>query len=293
VTGIWAAIVSSALGGSAAALTRYTIDASDPLTLAAFRFGIGALVILPLAVCLKVKFPRGRDFAAVAGLGILFFCVFFILYNIALSYTSAARGSLALSTLPLATMVVASLFAKEDITARKTAGIVIAVLGVVATLWIGLREAPPEALRGDLLMLAATLCMALYTVWTRPYIARSSALGFLATGMTSGAALSVLLAWQSGGLAAAAGFTPGQWLAAVALGLFGGAAAFYLWNFALERATPTRVANTMTINPVSASLLAALLVGEPLGWHLAVGIGAVALGIWISSTAGPRRARQL
>ncbi len=40
---------------------------------------------------------------------------------------------------------------------------------------------------------------------------------------------------------------------------FGGAAAFYLWVFALERTTPTRVANTMTINPLAASLLAAFL----------------------------------
>jgi drug/metabolite transporter (DMT)-like permease len=42
---------------------------------------------------------------------------------------------------------------------------------------------------------------------------------------------------------------------------FGGAAAFYLWVFALERTTPTRVANTMTVNPIAASTVAALLVG--------------------------------
>ena len=41
VNGMLAAVVSSALGGSAAALTRYAIGASDPVTLAAFRFGIG------------------------------------------------------------------------------------------------------------------------------------------------------------------------------------------------------------------------------------------------------------
>ena len=49
------------------------------------------------------------------------------------------------------------------------------------------------------------------------------------------------------------------------LGVFGGAAAFYLWVYALERTTPTRVANTMTVNPIAASLLAAALIGEPLG----------------------------
>jgi len=41
----------------------------------------------------------------------------------------------------------------------------------------------------------------------------------------------------------------------------------------------------MTINPIAASLLAAVLVGEPLGLNLAVGIAAVALGIWLASSA--------
>ena len=103
--------------------------------------------------------------------------------------------------------------------------------------------------------------------------------------MACGAACSALVAWQSGGLAAA-GATVGtaQWAAVLFLGACGGAAAFYLWVFALERTTPTRVANTMTVNPVAASLLAAALVGEPIGLNLLVGIVAIAAGIWTAST---------
>ena len=41
---------------------------------------------------------RRADWPAVAGLGFLFFAVFFVVYNLALSYTSVARGTLALST---------------------------------------------------------------------------------------------------------------------------------------------------------------------------------------------------
>ena len=47
-----------------------------------------------------------------------------------------------------------------------------------------------------------------------------------------------------------------EWLAGVYLGVAGGALAFILWVLALERATPTRVATTMTVNPVAAALLA-------------------------------------
>ena len=68
------------------------------------------------------------------------------------------------------------------------------------------------------------------------------------------------------------------------LGIFGGAAAFFLWVYALQRTTPTRVTNTMTVNPLAASIVASLLVGEPLGIELFLGMGAVAIGIWLVST---------
>jgi drug/metabolite transporter (DMT)-like permease len=73
------------------------------------------------------------------------------------------------------------------------------------------------------------------------------------------------------------------------LGVFGGAAAFYLWVYALERTTPTRVANTMTVNPIAASLLAAALIGEPLGAPLLFGVVAVGAGIWLASSAPGER----
>jgi drug/metabolite transporter (DMT)-like permease len=284
VNGVVAAVVPSALGGSAAALTRYMIGASDPVTLAAFRFGIGFLLILPLALLLRAKFPKGKDRLAVAALGVLFFALFFFLYNIAMSYTTAARGSLALSVLPLTTMLVAALFGREALTRRKTLGVLIAIAGAALALSAGLAGAPAGAWRGDLLMAGATICMALYNVWSRPLMTRSSMLGFLVFGMGFGSAASVVLASVTGGLGPVRDFNASQWIALLCLGIFGGAAAFYLWVYALERTTPTRVANTMTVNPIAASLLAALLIGEPLGLHLAFGVLAVGVGIWFASS---------
>src|SRR6185436_15244615 len=140
VNGVVAAVLSSALGGSAAALTRYIIGATDPVTLAAYRFGIGFLLVLPVALLLRSRFPKGRDGIWVALLGVLFFSIFFVFYNIAMSLTTAARGSLALSCLPLTTLVVAFLFKKEQFTGRKVAGVCIAIGGVAVALWAGLAD---------------------------------------------------------------------------------------------------------------------------------------------------------
>jgi len=284
--GVLAAIISSALGGMAAATTRFVVGAVDPATLAAFRFGGGFVFLLPLALLAHSRWPRGRDWIGTALLGLMFFAAFFIIYNLALADTTAARGALALSTLPLVTMIVAAVLGAERMTLRKTFGVLLAMSGVALALLTGLASAPASAWRGDLIMLAATLIMALYSVWSRPFMARSSPLGFVTAAMGVGGGCLVVFAGLSGGFAVAHAFSPAQWTAVTYLAVGGGAAAFYLWNFALERTTPTRVTNTMTVNPLAASLLAAIIVGEPIGLNLIVGLVAVGAGIWLASTAG-------
>jgi drug/metabolite transporter (DMT)-like permease len=290
--GVLIAIVSSCLGGTAAAVTRYLVGNADPLTLAILRWGIGFLFVLPITLVLRVKWPPRSDWPGVAALGLCFFGLFFILYNIALGYTTAARASLALSTLPLQTMLVGGILGIEPLTTRKSVGVGIAVLGVFAALATGLAAAPSGAWRGELIMTAAVLCMAFYAVlcmafynvWSRGFIRRSSALGFLAVGMGAGAAALIVVGLLTRRVAVLESFGVPQWIAGVYLGIGGGALAFILWVMALQRASPTRVANTMTVNPIAAALLAHQLVGELITVNLVVGLLAVFAGIWIATT---------
>ena len=282
--GIIAGVASSALGGMAAAVTRAMIETADPVTLSVFRFGLGFLILLPVALALRSRWPRGRDWIGVAALGVMFYGVFFVVYAEALVYTTAARGSLAVSTLPVLTMVVAALMGQEPLTLRKTTGVLVAMGGVAIALAAGLREAPSGAWRGDLMMTAGMLSMALYNVLSRPFMARSSPLAYATAGMAFGSGLNALIAWHAGGFEAVRAFEAPQWAGALYLGAFAGALGFYLWVFALERATPTRVANTITVSPIAAALLGAVLLQEAIGVSLLVGIAGVALGIWISAS---------
>ena len=281
--GVAIALASSSLGGTAAAITRYLVAGADPVMLAILRWGIGFLCLLPCALLLRVRWPQRSDWPAVMALGVCFFGLFFILYNIAVSYTTAARASLALATLPLHTMVVGAILGVERLTARKIIGVGIAVLGVAAALAVGLAQSPPGSWRGELIMTGAVFCMAFYNVLSRPLMQRSSALGFLTVGMGAGAVVLVIVGLAKGSFAALDHFTTAQWIAGIYLGAGGGALAFILWVMALARATPTRVANTMTVNPIAATLLAALLIGEPVTPNLLIGLVAVFAGIWIAT----------
>jgi drug/metabolite transporter (DMT)-like permease len=181
-------------------------------------------------------------------------------------------------------MAVGALLGIERLGIRKTAGVLIATGGVALALAAGLSTAPEGAWRGDLLMVLAALCMAFYNVWSRPFIARSAPLSFAAASMGIGSSCLALLAWLRGGFVAVESFGEAQWIAVAYLGLFGGAVAFFLWVFALERASPTRIASTITVNPIAASLVAAALMGEEIGLNLVVGIAAVLVGIWVAAS---------
>jgi len=286
--GVLIAVLSSAVGGTAAAVTRYLVGNADPLTLAILRWGIGFACVLPVALALGVRWPQRGDWVGVALLGLIFYGLFTILYNMAIGYTTAARASLALCTLPLQTMVMGALLGVEPLTLRKACGVGIAMLGVSAALATGLAAAPEGAWRGEIIMAGGVLCMAYYNVRSRPHIMRSSALGFLTVGMGSGAAALLVLGVATGRLAVLESFGQAQWIAGLYLGVAGGALAFILWVMALQRASPTRVANTMTVNPIAAALLAQQLVGEPITLNLVIGLVAVFAGIWIATTEGAK-----
>ena len=284
-----AAIASSALGGLSVGVTRLVVGSTDPITLGAFRFGIGSLLLLPLAWRQRACWPNFLGLAPIAGLGILFFALFPVLFNASLIYTTAARGSLALSVLPLLTMLVAAMLRVETLSRAKTAGVVIATTGVAVALFAGLGSAPSSAWRGDVLMVAAALCMAFYSVWSRALARQYGAIPFTALAMTFGAVVLAALAWMRGGFAAAGSFGPTQWSVMGFLGIFGGAVTFLLWSYALQRTTPTRVAISVTVNPIASSIFAAYALDEPITVNLVVGLLLVAIGILVASAAAPPR----
>ncbi len=281
--GVLVAVLSCALGAGGAVATSYLVRDGDAVTVAAIRFGGGFLCLLPIALIIRPDWPQRRDWIPVTILGFLFYGVAVVFYNLALSYTTVSRGTLALSTLPLVTMVLAALFGVERMSFAKSAGAAIAVGGVALSLASGLTTAPVGAWRGDLTMGVATLCMAFYSIYGRRYVMRSSALGVLTVGMGAGGMAMVALAAVMGGAVWPEKLTVVDTMAALYLAAGGGALAFVLWIWALQLASPTQVTAAMTLNPFFATLLAAGILSEPITPQFVLGLIAVFTGLLIAA----------
>jgi drug/metabolite transporter (DMT)-like permease len=286
--GVAAAVLSSALGGTAVGATRYLVSSLDPFTIGAIRFAGGFAILACLAALRHDPWPRATDLPANIGLGVLFYGLFPLLFNAALIYTTAARGALALTSAPVLTMAVGGLLGIERPTPRKIVGMLVAMAGVLLALGGSLSTAAPAAWIGDVLMCGAALCMAFYNVWSRPFVVRSAPIPFAAFGMACGTACLALVSLLHDGPAQLASLDSMQWIASGYLTVVCGAFIFFLWAFALGRTPPSLVGLSVAINPVTAAIFGQTLLGERIDPNLAFGLAAVITGIAIASTSSKR-----
>ena len=102
--------------------------------------------------------------------------------------------------------------------------------------------------------------------------------------MDGGTVFLVIAGAFSGATAEIAAFGPREWIAELYLGAGPGAMAYVLWVLALKYASPTRVAGTMTANPLAAALLAIVPLDEPITLGFVSGLLVVFVGIWIATS---------
>ncbi len=280
--GVLAAVVSSVLGGTSIGATRFLVNAIDPLAIGSVRFGMGFLLLLPVALVQGHRWPPRHDWPAVAGLGLLFYAAFPILFNVSLIFTKRLAGVVDVAPADhggrRGARQRAIDLAKNRWRPRRDPW---GVHGLADGPRHGARRRvarrPPDGRRRALHGTLQHLVQAFYPP-------RSGPIPFTTLAMSAGAAVLIMFCLLVGSFAPVEAFGPPQWLGVFYLGAFGSALTFYLWALALGRTTPTRVAISVTVNPVAASLVGAVLLAEPLRWSLAVGIVTVFAGIRIATT---------
>ncbi len=282
---VFAAALSSVLGGSSAVSIRYVIEASDPISIAFLRCGGAGVAMAAVMFAAGNARVQRRDLAPVAALGVLMFGGFGYLFSAGLAYVPAARGALVVAAMPILVLVLATAMGRERMTPAKAIGAALGFAGVFVAL--GDRAAAgPEAWRGDLLLLGAALAGSFHAVLSAVYLRRNAALPVMVVQLLAGsAALALVLVARGDPVAGLVGFTPDQWFAVFWLMFVGGMASFYMWFWALERVPASAVALTISLNPVAAAAGGAMLLGEPVTLGLLLGLVAIVAGLGVAARA--------
>ena len=280
-----AAATAALLFGASVVAVRIAVRDVPPLTLALLRFGQGAFVLgIGLALFRRdlLRVAR-RDLPYLALLGFIFYTVFPVTFNAGLQHLEAAPAALLLATTPLWTLLIARSVTRERLTTRQVIGVVTSIAGVaIVMLDRGLGRI--SAL-GVLLLTATALSGAIYNVLAKRALATYGGITVTFYAMVFGS----LLLMPSLASVRVTALSRETLALVVFLGVFGGALAFTLWTVALRRLSPTEVAVYINLNPIAASLLAALLLGERLTPAFGVGFAAVAAGVLVVNWAPSSR----
>jgi drug/metabolite transporter (DMT)-like permease len=237
------ALVAAVLFGASVVAVRVAVRDIPPTTLAVFRFGQGALVLLGATALARPEFLRMNlsRLRIAALLGAIFFSLFPLSFNAGLQFTQASRGALMLATMPIWSMLLARWFIGERLVARQVIGVGVSLCGVaIVVVERGLvLEGDGRALLGDGL-----------------------ALTLVSYAMLIGTILLLPIAFGEGLVGEFGQLDPSLTRIVLFLGIPGGAIAFGLWTASLARLSPTQVAIYINLNPIVAATLGVLLLSE-------------------------------
>lgn len=255
-----------------------------PFAFNGLRFA-GAAVLL-LVVLRRLEGPQRippSDLPGLALLGLLGHAGYQTLFMAGLARTTAGHSSLILALVPLFVGVLGVAVGLERPSPRMWAGLVIAFVGVFALI-AGRGGLPSEggSVVGDLLTLSASLCWAAYTVLSRPFLRRMSALRLTTVTLILG--LPVILASAIPGLLRVdwSAVSMRSWASLSFSAVFAVVISYVIWYTSVQAFGSARTAAFSYLIPVVALISAWALLGEPLGALQVLGGSVVLFGVWIA-----------
>ncbi|MBR0672331.1 DMT family transporter [Neoroseomonas soli] len=280
---LWARLlVIAALWGAAFPLIRFLAAHLPPFALAGVR---GTLAAVAVFVFLWFRreldgISRGVLLAAVV-LGTLSGVIPNTLIPLALQRMEAAPASLVQAAGPLMVTLLAAIFLPgEKPTPRMLAGIGTGFLGIAIV--VGPGGLGGGSALGALLVLGATFSYAVSTVWVR--MAPRGPAAALALGQQAVSAIfsgSLALAVDGPGALVQ---PPEVWVVAVILAVFATAVPLTMFLGLATRARAADAAMVGYLQPVFATAIAVLWLGEVPSWSVLAGGAVVLAAVWLVTT---------
>ncbi|MBN2492078.1 MAG: DMT family transporter [Planctomycetes bacterium] len=209
-----------------------------------------------------------------------------VLFLLGLDYTTAVNASVLITTIPIFTAALVLLLGQEIARLHRVLGIVIALAGAGAVCGIDRLDLSSRLLAGNLMIVANALSYSLFLVLSRSMLSLYTPLTVTAWVFLFGALFTVPVGALP--LAEAVGrFGLAEWALLAWIVGVPTVGAYFLNSWSLKRAPASLVAVYVYLQPVTAAILAAALLGEII--DAKVGAGAVTIFAGIYLAAGRRR----
>jgi len=269
--------------------TKYALRGFEPLLLALLRFTLAGGILW-----LVWRLRRGPERVArgelrrLALLGFVSLTVYFSFENLGIARTSASEASILIAAIPLFVVILNTFTLRERTTARQWAGSVLSFAGIAALMLLGgsAGGANGGSLTGNLLVLAASLSAAAYSILARHLLVSRPALFVTTFQNLFGALFMLPLALAEAALVGVRGPTQGAVGGLLFLTVVCSITAYLLLNYAFRFLAASKVTVFINLTPIVAVAGAYVLLGERFTPGQAVAAVVVVTGVWLTNSGG-------
>jgi len=228
-----------------------------------------------------------RDWLGLLLLGVVghFFYQYFFIGGLA--RTSVANSSLMLAATPVVIALMTAVTGQDRVSPLHWTGAGLSMAGIYIVVGHG-ASVDGSTITGDLMMFAAVICWAVYTLGTRQLMVRHSPVGVTGLSMSIGTVLYVAALLPNIRRVDWLGLSAGTWVALVYSALFALCVAYTIWYAAVRKIGSARTSVYSNLVPLVAMLTAVAFLGEPLTASKIVGACAVLVGVALTRV-GRRR----
>ena len=207
-----------------------------------------------------------------------------VLFVVGLSRTSVAHCAILIALTPLWVLLIAAARRLETITARKLAGMLAALAGVVV-LGLERKGGAGPTIAGDLAILSAGAAFALFTVLGKEITDRHGSLTVNTFLYAFGALLvAPVVVWQGWSFPFAS-VSVEAWLALGYMAVFPSLVCYLIFYYALRYVAASRLTTLGYLQPLAATLFGVLLLDERITAPLVAGGALIVAGVYLTERA--------
>lgn len=258
-----------------------------PFSAAFFRFVIASvfLILFTLKVEGKLPLPRKGQIIPVFLLGMTGVFSYNVFFFKGLKLISAGRSAIIIASNPILITIFSAYFFKEKLNLIKVLGIIISVAGAIIVISRGnLNEIVKGSIGwGEIFIFCCVFSWVAYSLIGKVVMSNLSPLVSVSYSSVIGAILLFFPACQEGVLKNFSHYLPEDWLCIFYLGFFGTVIGFVWYYEGIKMIGPMKASLFINFVPISAVLLAFLILNEPITLSLFIGTILVCFGVYLTN----------
>ena len=259
-----------------------------PFSAAFLRFAVASAVLLFITRNAEGTFPAVRRdrIVSVVLLGLTGIFAYNICFFYGLKLIPAGRAALIIATNPVFISLFSFLLFHEKMSPRKIIGILLSTTGAVIVISKGsLDTVFSQGLGwGELFIFGCVLSWAAFSLIGKTVITTLSPLVSITYASVIGMASLLVPALSEGMIRQIPSYTGTDWICIVYLGLLGTAIGFVWYYEGIKQVGPVTASQFINFVPVSAVLLAFLILDEPITRSLIIGAAFIVSGVYLMNT---------